>query len=141
MPAVDEGAWLGYRTFERTEWAALRAATPLPLRAEVDGFRRRGVGFACGADRRAHGIDQHHHARAAAERTIVDAAVIAFGVIARIPAVQRQQATLAGTPDHAMRGELGDEFGEQADDVEAHLQKSASQSTVTTPASKSTERM
>ena len=49
-----------------------------------------------------------------------------------------------GAPDHAMRGELGDEFGEQADDVEAHrhrAQKSASQSTVTTPASKSTLRL
>ena len=42
------------------------------------------------------------------------------------------------------RGKLGDEFGEQADDVETHrhrLQKSGSQSTTMRPASKSTETM
>ena len=71
---------------------------------------------------------------------LIDPAVIAFGMVARVPAMDRQQAALAGTPDHAVGSELGDEFGEQADDVDAH-QKSGSQSTVTRPASKSTDLM
>ena len=83
-------------------------------------------------------VDQHDHARPAAERAVVDAAVVALGMVARVPAVQRQQPALPCPPDHAEAGALGDEFGEQADDVDAH-QKSASQSTVITPASKSTE--
>jgi type I pantothenate kinase len=37
-PAVDP--WAGYRTFERSEWAQLRAATPLTLDAEeLEGLR------------------------------------------------------------------------------------------------------
>ncbi|EEF93666.1 hypothetical protein CATMIT_01702, partial [Catenibacterium mitsuokai DSM 15897] len=82
--------------------------------------RRRRIGRTRRGDGRAQRIDQHHHARAAAERTLVDAAVIAFGVIARIPAVHRQQPTLAGAADHAERRALRDELGEQADDVDAH---------------------
>lgn len=39
---VDDGALSRYRTFERAEWAALRAATPLPL-AEHDLTDLRGV--------------------------------------------------------------------------------------------------
>ena len=31
---VTDGAWAGYRTFDRAEWAALGEATPLPLGAE-----------------------------------------------------------------------------------------------------------
>ena len=31
---MTDPAWRAYRTFERAEWSALRAATPLPLRAE-----------------------------------------------------------------------------------------------------------
>ena len=104
----------------------------------------RGVGIARGANSSAQRVDHHHHARTTAERTVIDPTVIALGMVARVPAMDRQQPALAGAPDHAMRGELGDEFGEQADDVEAHRhrrQKSASQSTVTRPASKSTLRM
>src|SRR5690606_8438733 len=50
----------------------------------------------------------------------IDATIVALGVVARIPAVQRQQPALLRTPDDAMAGDLGDEFGEQADDVDAH---------------------
>lgn len=39
---ADDGALSRYRTFERTEWAALRAATPLPL-AEHELGELRGV--------------------------------------------------------------------------------------------------
>ena len=40
MPPVTEEAWTGYRSFERTEWSALRASTPLPLRAdELEALR------------------------------------------------------------------------------------------------------
>lgn len=31
---MTDPSWRGYRTFDRAEWSALRAATPLPLRAE-----------------------------------------------------------------------------------------------------------
>ena len=31
---MTDPVWRGYRSFEREEWSALRAATPLPLRAE-----------------------------------------------------------------------------------------------------------
>jgi len=38
-PVTDEG-WAGYRTFDRDEWSRLRAATPLPLRAdELEALR------------------------------------------------------------------------------------------------------
>src|SRR5690606_8981306 len=89
--------------------------------------------------------------------------VVALRVVARIPAVDRQQPALLRSPDHAEAGALGDEFGEQADEVDAHGgigirkrrqagtaaaatsppagQKSASQSTVTQPASVTTETM
>src|SRR3546814_3036814 len=53
--------------------------------------------------------------------------------------MQREQAPLHCPPDHAVPGQLGDELREQGDEVDAH-QKSGSQSTVTTPASRSTER-
>src|SRR3546814_17299247 len=53
-------------------------------------------------------------------RSVIDAAVVAFGVVARVPAQQRQQPALLRAPDDAVAGELGDEFGEQADDVDAH---------------------
>ena len=48
------------------------------------------------------------------------------------------------TPDHAVTGDLGDEFREQTDDVNAHgvgsvHQKSASQSTMILPLSKSSD--
>ncbi len=37
---MTEEAWAGYRTFDRAEWSALRAATPLPLDAdELDALR------------------------------------------------------------------------------------------------------
>src|SRR3546814_12166621 len=70
---------------------------------------------------------------------LVHAAIVALGVVPRVPAMQREQAPLHCPPDHAVPGQLGDELREQGDEVDAH-QKSGSQSTVTTPASKSTER-
>jgi len=37
---VTDGAWAGYRSFDRAEWAALREATPLPLGAdELEALR------------------------------------------------------------------------------------------------------
>ena len=31
---MGEDHWIGYRTFDRDQWSALRAATPLSLRPE-----------------------------------------------------------------------------------------------------------
>ena len=78
------------------------------------------VRFARGLQAGTQRIDEHHHARASAERAVVDAAVVAFGVVAGIPAMQRQQPAFLRPPDHAEAGALGDEFREQADDVDAH---------------------
>jgi type I pantothenate kinase len=37
---VTDGAWAGYRSFDRSEWAALRESTPLPLAAhELEALR------------------------------------------------------------------------------------------------------
>ena len=90
------------------------------LGTEIDDPGRGRVGSAGRADRRAQRVDHHHHARPPAEGTVVDAAIVALGVVARIPAVDRQQAALLRAPDHAERGALGDELGEQADDIDAH---------------------
>ena len=51
---------------------------------------------------------------------IIHAPAIALGMIARIPAVDVDQPALTCTPHHAMGCKVGDEFGKQADDVEAH---------------------
>jgi RNA polymerase sigma-70 factor (ECF subfamily) len=90
------------------------------LWAEVDHPRRRRLGGPGLGDARSEGIDQHDHARPAAKRAVVNAPIAAFGEIARVPSVQRQLATLRRAPDHAERRALGDEFGEQADDIDAH---------------------
>src|SRR5690606_35572742 len=90
------------------------------LRAEVDDPGRGLVGRAHRGDAGAQRVDHHHHAGAAAEGAVIDAAVGAFRVVAWVPAVQRQQPALARAPDYAVAGDLGDEFGEQADDVDAH---------------------
>jgi type I pantothenate kinase len=40
VPAVTEDPWVGYRTFDRASWAALRAATPMSLEAgELEDLR------------------------------------------------------------------------------------------------------
>jgi hypothetical protein len=54
------------------------------------------------------------------EWTVVHPAVVAFGIVTRIPAVQVQQTALGRTADHAQRGRLRHELGEQRDDVDAH---------------------
>src|SRR3546814_18550419 len=93
-----------------------RTDTPFPyapLFRSVVGRPRRG-------DAGAQRVDHHHHPGAAAEGAVIDAAVVAFGVVARVPALQRQQPALLRAPDDAVAGDLGDEFGEQADDVDAH---------------------
>src|SRR5690606_17829293 len=71
---------------------------------------------------------------------VIHAPVIAGGEIAGIPGFQLQESALDGAADHADGGGLADELREQAEHVDAH-QKSASQSTVTRPASNSTETM
>jgi hypothetical protein len=114
----------------------------LALGRQVEDVRRRWIGRARRGEASAQGIDQHHHARPAAEWPFVDAAVIAAGVVARVPAMDGKQVAFLRTPHDAVCGDLRDEFREQADHVDAHgRQKSASQSTVTIPESKSTERM
>src|SRR5690606_4929708 len=73
-----------------------------------------------------------------AERAVVHAAVVALGVIARVPAAQVEQPALLRAADHTQRGGLRDELGEQGDDVDAHRgQNSGSQSTTIRLASKS----
>ena len=40
MPPVEDDAWAGHRSFDREQWAALRASTPLSLEAhELDALR------------------------------------------------------------------------------------------------------
>src|SRR5690606_34611590 len=82
----------------------------------------------------------HHHARPAAERAVVDPAVVALCVVAGIPAVHRHQPALDRAPDHAEAGAAGDEVREQRDHVDAHGQKSGSQSTTMVPAARSMSR-
>ena len=97
--------WLGQRT-------PLRAEVDHRCRPRIGGFRR----FQAGPQR----LDQHHHARAATEGTVVHPAVIALRMVARIPTLQFEQPTFLRPPDHAERRALRDELGEQADDVDAH---------------------
>jgi hypothetical protein len=80
----------------------------------------RGIGRTRGVQAGTERVDQHDHAGTAAEGPVVHATIVAFGVVARIPAVQRQQAALLRATDHAETRALGDEFGKQADDVDAH---------------------
>ena len=72
--------------------------------------------------------------------TVVHAAVIAFGVITGFQPCRLNSPSPAHA-DHAQPSGLGDEFGEQGDDVETHAQaqNSGSQSTTTRLASKSTD--
>src|SRR5690606_17135770 len=98
-------------------------------------------GGAGGGDGRAQRIDHHHHARPATEGTVVHAAVVALGVVARVPAMDGQQLALDRPPDHAEPGAAGHELGEQADHVHTHGQNSGSQSTVIMPDAKSMSRM
>src|SRR3546814_4398076 len=86
----------------------------------IDHPGRGLVGRPRRGDAGAQRVDHHHHAGAAAEGAVIDAAVVAFGVVARVPALQRQQPALLRAPDDAVAGDLGDELGEQADDVDAH---------------------
>ena len=81
---------------------------------------RARIGLARGLQHRQQRIDQHHHAGTTAERSVVDPAVITLGVVARVPAVDRQQPALLRTPDDAVTGDLGHEFREQTDDIDAH---------------------
>src|SRR5690606_25962415 len=111
---------------------------PATLGTEVDHVRRLRIRLANGAKAGQQRLDHHHHAGPAAEGAVVDLAVVAFRMIARVPAMHREQAALDRPAGHAERGALGDELGEQRDDIDAH-QKSGSQSTVIVPASKSTD--
>src|SRR3546814_13539536 len=89
------------------------------LRAEIDHPGRGLVGRPRCGDAGAQRVDHHHHAGAAAEGAVIDAAVVAFGVVARVPAQQRQQPALLRAPDDAVAGDPGAVFGDQADDVAA----------------------
>src|SRR3546814_7790141 len=83
------------------------------LRAEIDHPGRGLVGRPRCGDAGAQRVDHHHHAGAAAEGAVIDAAVVAFGVVARVPAQQRQQPALLRAPDYAVAGDLGDERSEE----------------------------
>ncbi len=65
-------------------------------------------------------LGQHHHARAAAERAVVDAAVGALGVVAQGPQLHVDLARFVGAARDALRQERREQVGEQRDDVEAH---------------------
>jgi hypothetical protein len=62
----------------------------------------------------------HHHAGPAAEGTIVHAAIVALGEIARVPQPHVDQLRFVGTARHARDQERREQLGEQGDDVEAH---------------------
>ena len=92
-----------------------------PLRAQVDQVRTlQRLGRAHRRQAAAQRLHQHDHARPAAEAAVIDLAVIALGVVARIPAMQLQQPALAGAAGDAEAGALVDELRKQADDVDAH---------------------
>jgi len=65
-------------------------------------------------------VDQHHHARAAAERSLVHAPISIGRIIARIPAMHVEQTTILRPPDHADPGRRVDELREQRDDIHPH---------------------
>ncbi len=90
------------------------------LRAEVDHRRRLGIGRAHGIEAGAQRIDRHHHARATAEGSVIDPAIAAGRVVARIPGFDPQQAALPGPSDHTQGGALTNEFGKQGQHVDAH---------------------
>src|SRR3546814_11808430 len=78
------------------------------LRAEIDHPGRGLVGRPRRGDAGAQRVDHHHHPGAAAEGAVIDAAVVAFGVVARVPALPRQQPALLRAPDDAV-AEIGRE--------------------------------
>ena len=123
------------------------------LRTEVDHPCRLRRGGTCGGECRTQWLDGHDHAGAAAIGPVVDGAVRIGGVITRVPALELEQAALAGTANDAVAGAGIHGLGEKTQDINAHChppqpcrrrqgaaQKSASQSTRIMPAARSTAR-
>src|SRR5690606_11118463 len=110
-------------------------AEPPPLRREVDhpaatrGLRR--------AQRLLERLGQHDHARAAAERTVIDRPVAVRREIPRIPQRQAPQPALERAARDAAFGERPEHFRENRHHVEARHQ-SAPHATVTRPLWRST---
>ncbi len=85
-------------------------------------------------------LGQQHHARATAERPVIDALVGALTVIAQRPQAHVDLPRFVGAPGHAEFEERLEQLRKQRDDIEAHagLQKSRPQSTVMVRAFRST---
>lgn len=67
------------------------------------------------------GLGHHHHARAAAKGTVIHTAVVALGVITRIPQMHGHLPGGIGTTRHTTFQKWGKQLGEQGDDVKAHV--------------------
>jgi hypothetical protein len=65
-------------------------------------------------------LGHHHHARATAKGAVVHAAVVALGMVARVPQAHIDLARSERTARHAAGHERSEQLGKQGDDVEAH---------------------
>src|SRR5699024_4853731 len=126
---------------------------PGSLRAEIHHMRRCVRRLPCSCQRGAQRLDCHHHPGTAAKRARIHGAVIVVGVIARVPGLHLEQSAFLRPPHHADIGALGNKFGKQRHDIDAHgslvsrdgrsrlFQTSGSQSTTMRPSERSTSLM
>ena len=65
-------------------------------------------------------LGHHHHAGATAKGAVVHAAVVALGMVARVPQAYIDLARSERAARHAAGHERSEQLGKQGDDVEAH---------------------
>lgn len=59
------------------------------------------------------GLSHHHHAWATAKRAVIHPAVVAVGVVARVPQAHIDLAAGIGTPGHTARQEGREQLGKR----------------------------